>query len=218
MSKTALAGEAGYEQPNPHPLMKRAAKIVKGNASFEERFVPDHDDLKALLETLRQMGCGIAFTMGVWDLFHIGHAKYIERGREEAAKLLPGTDIVVMVVGVDSDELTRSRKGPTRPIVPEDERWQVLSYLRAVDIITPQYVADTLHQLVRPDVRVISMSTKDLPELEEMRRHCGHLVNLPPQAETSTTARVRKLSIDGAGELAKHVEKTVQDFLKGNLK
>jgi cytidyltransferase-like protein len=174
----------------PNPLQLRVTRLLKGTATFEDRFVPDHAELASLLAQLREMGCAVVFTMGVWDLFHIGHAEYIQRGNAEH---------IIMVVGVDTDALTRQRKGPKRPIVPEGERQRVLSHLRSVDIITPQYEFNQLYQIVRPDVQIISTSTKDLPaNIDHITQYCVHLVNLEPQAETSTTARVRGLALDGS--------------------
>jgi D-beta-D-heptose 7-phosphate kinase/D-beta-D-heptose 1-phosphate adenosyltransferase len=200
----------------------RALRIIKGTASFEDQFVPDHVVLVNLIEMLRSMGCVIVFITGVWDLIHIGHAEYIRRGREEAAKLYPNADHFIVVIGADSDDLTKRRKGPERPIVPEGERVKVLSHLRAVDLVTLQTESDQLFRIIPHEVRVISESTKDLPGLEKIRAQCEHLVNLPPQAETSTTARIRRLSIDGAVALLLKVEqgltqvlKEVRDGLKG---
>lgn len=205
-----------YKPTEPNPLIQRATRIFKGTGTFDDRFVSDHEELKKLLMQFRQMGCAIAFTTGVWDLLHIGHAKYIARGREEAEIHCSGAERVIMIVGVDTDKLTRERKGPTRPIVPEGERCEVLSYMRAVDIITPQYKSDTLFRVVMPDVRIISESTGDLPQLEEMKKFCGHLVNMEPQAETSTTARIRRLSIDGASELGTLVQEAIKGYFKGD--
>jgi D-beta-D-heptose 7-phosphate kinase/D-beta-D-heptose 1-phosphate adenosyltransferase len=186
----------------PSTQERRAARILKGTATFEDRFIPDHKELTPLIEHLRRSGCVIVFTTGVWDLFHVGHAEYIQKGKDEAKKLYPDAEHVIMVVGVDTDALTKERKGPKRPIVPEDERYRVLSHLRAVDIITPQYMANELYRLIGHDVRVISTSTADLPaDHDDIRKQCAHLVNLPPQAETSTTARIRILAIDGGIEM-----------------
>jgi D-beta-D-heptose 7-phosphate kinase/D-beta-D-heptose 1-phosphate adenosyltransferase len=182
-------------------------RIIKGIASFADRFVPKHEDLTDLIKALRAMGCTIVFTTGAWDLIHGGHAKYIAKGKEEAAKLYPGADQLIMIVGVDTDELTKQRKGPDRPIVPQDERIEMLGYLRPVDVITLQYELDQLYELVSPDVQVVSTSTKDLADLEKVKCHCGHLVNLPPQSETSTTARIRRLTLDGATNVLLKIEK-----------
>ncbi len=185
-----------------NPLHRRVSRILKTNTTFtipfEERYVPDHKEVVKMIDMFRSMGCVIVFMTGVWDLFHIGHGDYIEKGKEEARKLFPDAEHIIMVVGIDTDAFTRLRKGPNRPIVPEDERARVLRHLRPVDIIVPQYEADQLFKVVKHDVRVISHSTADLPGLEIIQKQCTHIVNLPPQAETSTTARIRRLSFDGA--------------------
>lgn len=194
----ASATAGGYQPMQPKNLQRRAARIIKGTATFDDRFVPEHEELTGLIDTLRASGCVVVFTTGVWDLFHIGHAEYIQKGKDEAAKLYPDAENVIMVVGVDTDELTRKRKGPSRPIVPEEERYRVLAHLRHVDIITPQYEANQLYRIIQHEVRVISTSTADLPpDHDDIRRQCEHLVNLPPQAETSTTNRIRTLALDG---------------------
>jgi D-glycero-beta-D-manno-heptose 1-phosphate adenylyltransferase len=204
-----------YQVAQPDPILRKARRIVDGTATFEDRFVPEHKDLTNLINALRSMDCIIGLTIGVWDLIHIGHAKYIAEGKKAAAKLYPDINHVIMIVGVDTDELTKQRKGPDRPIVPQDERIAMLGHLRAVDVITLQYEIDQLYGLVCPDVQIVSTSTKDLPpDLEKVRCHCGNLVNLPPQAETSTTARVRRLTLDGAANVLLKVEKGLTATLK----
>lgn len=203
MSTKSVELYAGEQRPSGiNQLHRRVSRILKTTTAFtipfEERFVEDHEVLVQMIEMFRSMGCVIAFTTGVWDLFHIGHGDYIEKGKEEARKLFPDAEYIIMVVGLDTDAFTKLRKGPNRPIVPEDERARVLRHLRPVDIITPQYEADQLFKIVKHDVRIISQSTADLPELEMIKQQCAHVVNLPPQAETSTTARIRRLTFDGA--------------------
>lgn len=204
--------EGGHHPSGPVPLRQRATRILKASVQsyipFEERFIANHDELVEILEDLRSRGCIIAFTTGVWDLFHIGHGDYIQKGRDETAKLYPDAEHIIVVLGVDTDALTRERKGPERPIVPEDERYRVLAHLRSVDIITPQYELNQLYIIVRPHVQIVSTSTKDLPpDMEVARIHCEHLVSLPPQAETSTSARIRRLSLDGAAKVLLKVER-----------
>lgn len=201
---TVKAGE-GFKQPTLDLVHKRAQRILKGTAVFEDRFVPDQKELVNLVDVLRSMGCKVVLTMGVWDLFHIGHAEYIRRGKEEALKRYPDADHIIMVVAVDTDALTKKRKGPTRPIVPEDERVRVLSHLRVVDVLTLEHTMGELPEVLPHDVRVISTSTTDIKDIKEQERFCEHLVNLPPQADTTTTARIRQLALDGQLETVKKI-------------
>lgn len=187
-------------------LLQRAQRIIRNTAKYEDRFFPDHQEFLSLLEIFRGMNCAIVFTTGVWDLLHIGHNDYIQNGKNAAEQHCKNFDHIIMVVGVDVDELARQRKeGPTRPVVPMEERCRMLAHTRAVDIIVPQYEADTLHVLVQADVRIVSETTADLPGHDLMRTTCKHLLVLPSQARTSTTERIRKLAQDGRLEALQHV-------------
>jgi len=73
-------------------------------------------DVEAL-EKARSEGKRIGLVMGSWDQCHIGHIRYLKRAKEECDYL---------VVGVDSDDKIRKRKGPNRPLIPEDERYDTI--------------------------------------------------------------------------------------------
>ena len=196
-----------YEPAKLKDVDHRALRILKGTASFDDRYVQDHKELAILVGVLRSMGCIIGFTTGTWDLFHIGHADYIQLGKDEVAKKYPTAEHIIMVVGVDTDAITKKRKGPDRPIVPQEERIKVLGHLRPVDILALQVEENQLFRIIDHDVRIVSTSTTDLPNLASLQERCAYVVNLPPQSETSTTARVRQLSIEGASKVLLNVEK-----------
>lgn len=187
-----------------------AAKIFEHKANFSVRFVPDHAELSALVKDLKGQGLKIVLTQGVYDLIHEGHALYLEAAKSHGD---------VLVVGVDSDELTKIRKGPNRPIVPQAERVKMLTHLRHVDIVTIREANQdigALIKLVKPDVLITSSSTADFKQdlgKGTYNKYCGKIVILPPQATTSTTARIRNLTIDGAEKLAREVQKLTENFL-----
>lgn len=187
--------------------------ILSPGVNLKDRFIPDFNELRRVTDDLKRMGYRIVLTQGVYDMIHEGHARYLE-------KALSYGDI--LVVGVDSDELTRSRKGPNRPIVPEKERLQMLAHLRHVSILTVREVRHGLGKLietVRPDVLITSSSTSDFgkKEIAVYKKICGKIVTLPPQAATSTTARVRSLTISGADELAKEIIERVPSAVHNAL-
>ena len=184
-------------------------QIISTGSNLEHRFVKNYKDLEKMVKTFKQMGYRVVLTQGVYDLIHEGHAAYLE-----AAKGLGD----VLIVGVDSDELTRKRKGPDRPIVPQEERLKMLVHLRHVDLVTlreAHHDIGYLIRLVRPDVLVVSKSTTDFTfnMAKEYESVCGQVVSLPPQATTTTSARIRNLTIEGAEKLAKEVSSLTQDFL-----
>lgn len=188
----------------------RLKNILNPGAHLQERFIPDYNELSEVVEQLKKMGYNIVLTEGVFDLIHEGHALYLEKARSHGD---------ILIVGVDSDELTRKRKGPDRPIVPQDERIKMLIHLRHVDIVTIREVnheKEKLIHLIKPDVLIASESTKDFSaeQKAEYKSVCGTVIVLPPQATTSTTARIRNLTIDGANKLATEITKLASDFVE----
>lgn len=204
----------GYQKVNPDPIRQRAMRIMRGTRTCKEKFFDELETLAEAVNYLRSVGCVIVLIMGTWDLFHIGHATYILKGREETEKLYPKADKIIVVVGVDSDELTRKRKGPKRPVVDENERSSIIGHLESVDIVIIERELGFLHRHLPHDVRIISTTTEDLKADEETSRYCEKLVNLPPQAETSTSARVRLLFIEGGQEAVEKFENGVNGLLK----
>lgn len=177
--------------------------------NLDKRLINDQHKLKATVESLKTLGLKVVLTQGVYDLIHEGHATYLEKAKSYGD---------VLIVAVDSDELTKLRKGPKRPIVPQDERIKMLVHLRHVDLVTikevSQGIGDVI-KLVKPDVMVFSASTTEVTaeEIKSYEQDCGQIVVLPPQAATSTTARVRNLTIEGAETLAKEVNNLIAKFL-----
>ncbi len=166
------------------------AGIFGDQTSFENRYIPNHEQLQKSVELWKQLGLRIVLTSGTFDLFHIGHAQYLEK-----AKALGD----VLIVGVDSDARVKKRKGPERPIVPENERVLILAHVRHVDVVTLKNVDDPsnhLIKLVQPDILVVSESTDHKAnEVDEKSQYCGEIVVLEPQATTSTSAKLRMIQI-----------------------
>lgn len=89
----------------------------------------------------------IVFTNGCFDILHRGHVAYLE----EAASLGDA-----LVVGINSDASIQRLKGPTRPVVPEEDRAEIIAALRCVTFATI-FSEDTpldLIQAIVPDVLV----------------------------------------------------------------
>ena len=192
--------------------MAITAGIFGNGTNLDDRYIPDQKKLAVLVKRWKELGLRIVLTSGTYDLFHVGHAEYLERAKHLGD---------LLIVGVDSDAKVRIRKGPNRPVVPEEERVRILSHLRHVDAITiklPSEKPNALIKLIRPDILVLSKSTKHKKEdIEEKSKYCGKVVLLPPQAETSTSAKVRLLHVSGAGKFAEEVVPKLSAIIESRL-
>ena len=185
------------------------AGIFGDGTNMKDRYISDHKKLAELVKHWKKLGLKIVLTSGTWDLFHVGHAEYLER-----AKGLGD----LLIVGVDSDEKVRARKGPHRPVVPQTERISILCHLRHVDAVTIKphnEKSNALIKLVRPDVLVMSKTTKHSPaDIKDKQKYVGKVVLLQPQAQTSTSAKVRLLHVSGADRFAKEVANRIPDLME----
>jgi len=205
----AVAVEVAVPNAASSVVKSSVKNILSIGTNMDHRFIPDYKELDKIVRTFKQMGYRVVLTQGVYDLIHEGHAAYLETAKAQGD---------VLIVGVDSDELTRKRKGPDRPIVPQTERLKMLVHLRHVDIVTLRHVnhdLGTLIRLVRPDVLVVSKSTTDFTYdmAAEYEQFCGSIVSLPPQSTTSTSARIRNLTIESVEKLAQQVTELTASFL-----
>lgn len=186
-------------------------KEILGNSSnLSDRLILDHKELAKLITILKELGYRVVMTQGVYDLLHLGHIKYLEEARAHGD---------LLAVAIDSDRLARERKGPTRPIVPQDERLQILASLRCVDILT---VTDgrerdpvDLVEVVQPDILIVSETTQDIPSerMEFFAQHAGQVVTLPAQAITTTTGRISQIMRDGAVEHLKVIWEQIGNLI-----
>ncbi|MDP3792693.1 MAG: adenylyltransferase/cytidyltransferase family protein, partial [bacterium] len=181
---------------------KRVKQIISGDLGFEHRYVPNYADLASTVRTLKNAGYRIVLTQGVYDLFHVGHKRYLEDAKKQGD---------ILIVGVDTDELTKIRKGPKRPFDKLEDRVEILSGLKAVDIITIRTEKDHIYKLIKlvqPHILVMSETTEDFTERDKknLLHYCGDIKVLPAKAGTSTTAKLRRLMIDGVSDLGLKVK------------
>jgi D-beta-D-heptose 7-phosphate kinase/D-beta-D-heptose 1-phosphate adenosyltransferase len=103
--------------------------------------------LKEQLAQRRADGARVVFTNGVFDLLHLGHLRYLRQARSLGD---------LLVVGVNSDASARRLKGPARPLVPDEERAELLAALDCVDYVTifDEATAEATLALLQPDIYV----------------------------------------------------------------
>jgi rfaE bifunctional protein nucleotidyltransferase chain/domain len=140
------------------------------------------EELVPIRESLKAQGKTVVLTNGHFDVLHVGHVDCLQR-----AKALGD----VLIVGLNSDASTRLLKGERRPIVPQEERAQLLAALQCVDyvIIFGDKTAERLLAALRPEVYVKGgdWTVEDLPEAKVLAEYGIRVEFLPQVPSRSTT-------------------------------
>jgi len=151
--------------------------------------MPDHsapilerDDLIRETARVRDGGSTIVLANGCFDLFHVGHIRYLT-----GAKGLGD----ILVVGVNSDKQASILKGEGRPVMPAGERAELVAALRCVDMVTifDEPTVEALIRAIRPDFHAkgTDYTTETVPE-RDIVRECGGTVAIvgDPKDHSST--------------------------------
>lgn len=130
----------------------------------------------------------IVFTNGVFDILHVGHARYLAEARELGDAL---------IVAVNTDQSVRGNKGDLRPIVGQDERAEMLGWLAAVDYVTffETPTPTPLLEQVRPAIycKGGDYHAEDLPETPVVQAYGGRVQILSLIQGRSTTNIIQKV-------------------------
>ena len=125
----------------------------------------------------------IGYTTGVFDLFHVGHVRILQNARSMCDRL---------IVGVTTDELVCEYKKKS-PVIPYDERVEIISSNRYVDAVVPQTSYDKMAawQLYKFNIMFVGddwKGTKKWNELEQAFEAVGvRIVYFPYTKTTSST-------------------------------
>ena len=130
------------------------------------------EELKQRITAWRQAGDSITLANGCFDLLHVGHVRYLH-----AAKQLGGR----LIVAINSDDSVRALKGEGRPLMPAEERAEILAALADVDavVIFPERDVRALIREVRPDVHAkgTDYTVETVPE-RDVVAECGGRVEI----------------------------------------
>ncbi len=141
-------------------------------------------------ERLRAGGKRVGFTNGCFDLLHVGHTRYLHDARQL---------VDALIVGVNADASVRTLKGLGRPVVPEDERAELLAALASVDyvVLFAERTAEHIVGALRPDVYFkggdYSLDPVALPEAPVVQRYGGEIRLMPVHPGRSSSALLARL-------------------------
>lgn len=169
--------------------------------------VSDYSELKKIIDAHRILGHKIICTVGSWDMLHIGHLRYLMKAKEQGD---------ILIVGVDSDRgIKLYKKNPLRPVIPQDERMEMLKYQECVDYITLVDDIDDagkwqygLIKIVTPDIFVTTVDSYPKEQLQDIKLYAKEVLTFPRQAErTSTTEIIERM-------VKTHLEAVLSNIVK----
>ncbi len=154
--------------------------------------IVDRPQLIEAIAAAKKDGQRIVFANGCFDVLHVGHVRYLE-----AAKALGD----LLIVAINSDAQARRLKGENRPLMPQDQRAEIVSALDAVDFVTifdEPTVADLLLAL-KPDVHAKGTDyTEDtVPERDVVRSYGGRVAIAGDPKDHSSSGLIDKV---GSGQ------------------
>lgn len=149
----------------------------------------DRNRLVARVTIERRKNVKIVLANGCFDLFHVGHIRYLA-GAKSLGEIL--------IVGINSDEQVRKLKGEKRPFMPENERAEIVSALKFVDYVTifPEPTVTELIRAIKPDFHAkgTDYTTETVPEREIVKEYGGRVAIVGDPKDHSSTELIHKVS------------------------
>jgi len=162
--------------------------VIPRRQRSKDKVVSDRKSLSLILNGLCASGKTVVLTNGVFDLLHVGHTRYLEDARSRGD---------LLVVAINSDKSAEALKGKGQPIVPEDERMEVLAGLSFVDYVTTfeEPTADALLDQLKPNLyaKGADYTLKTLPEKDTLKKHDIKAVFVGDKKGHSTTKLIQKI-------------------------
>ncbi len=128
----------------------------------------------------------ITLANGCFDLLHVGHVRYLHAAKELGGRL---------IVAVNTDESVRALKGEGRPLIPAEERAEILAALEDVDavVIFPEKDVRALIREIRPDVQAkgTDYSVESVPERDVVIENGGRVEIVGDPKDHSATEMIR---------------------------
>jgi len=153
---------------------------------MSNRKILERRQLRTRVEEWRRAGERIVLANGNFDLLHVGHVRYLRGAKELGGKL---------VVAINSDASVRVLKGEARPIMPEEERAEIVAALSDVDavVIFPELDVRALIRELRPDIQAkgTDYTAETVPERDVVGEYGGRVAIVGDAKDHSTSEIIR---------------------------
>ena len=146
------------------------------------------EELANRIAAVRENGARIVLANGCFDVLHVGHVRYLAGARALGD---------ILVVGINSDEQVAIQKGAGRPVLPANERAEIIAALESVTYVTI-FDEPTVEQLLlalKPDVHAkgTDYTTDSVPERDVVRSYGGEVAIAGDPKDHSTTEIIARL-------------------------
>jgi D-glycero-beta-D-manno-heptose 1-phosphate adenylyltransferase len=146
------------------------------------------EELLKRVAAVRNAGARIVLANGCFDVLHVGHLRYLAGARALGD---------VLVVGVNSDEQVAIQKGDGRPVLPANERAEIVAALESVSYVTvfEEPTVEELLLALRPDVHAkgTDYTTETVPERDVVRSYGGEVAIVGDPKDHSTSEILARL-------------------------
>jgi len=143
-------------------------------------------ELRDRVAEWRLSGARVTLANGCFDLLHVGHVRYLRAARELGGKL---------VVAINSDDSVRGLKGAGRPLMPAEERAEILAALADVDavVVFPENDVRAIIREIRPDFHAkgTDYTAESVPERSEVEACGGRVAIVGDPKDHSATEIIR---------------------------
>jgi rfaE bifunctional protein nucleotidyltransferase chain/domain len=146
----------------------------------------EREELRERVGEWRRAGDRIVLANGNFDLLHVGHVRYLRGAKELGGKL---------VVAINSDESVRALKGEGRPVMPAEERAEIVAALGDVDgvVIFSELDVRALIREIRPDIQAkgTDYTVDSVPERDAVAEYGGRVAIVGDSKDHSTSEIIR---------------------------
>ena len=144
------------------------------------------EELRQRVSEWRRAGERIVLGNGAFDLLHVGHVRYLHAAKELGGRL---------VVPINSDESVWALKGEGRPLMPAEERAEIVAALADVDLVVifPEPDVGALIREIRPDIHAkgTDYTADSVPEGDVVREYGGRVAIVGDPKDHSTSDIIR---------------------------
>jgi D-glycero-beta-D-manno-heptose 1-phosphate adenylyltransferase len=153
------------------------------------RKIVSRAELRQLVADWRAAGERITLTNGCFDILHVGHIRYLQAAHNLGGK---------MIVAVNSDDSVRVLKGEGRPVMPAEERAEILAALSDVDavVVFPEKDVRAIIREIHPNFHAkgTDYTEESVPERNEVEACGGRVVIVGDSKNHSATEIIRQRS------------------------